>query len=106
MGIDSTNIEQGKRFPAQARPKSLLCCGTVGRHVFTMMEAMGQNGDGEVLMEFHRIGSYMKAVAIDPKTGTEVSVVGPATGGQELLRRTAISKLRFVLQKNASKQGR
>lgn len=60
---------------------------------------MAMSKDGEVLMEFHRIGTYMKAVAIDPNTGTEVSVVGPATGGQELLRRTAINKLRFVLQK-------
>lgn len=64
------------------------------------------SNDGEVLMEFHRIGSYMKAVAIDPVTGTEVSVVGPATGGQEMLRRTAINKLRYVLQKQAGAKPR
>lgn len=57
-------------------------------------------GDPEVLLEFQRIGSYMKAVAIDPETGTEVSVVGPATGSRVLLTRTAISKLRYVLERN------
>jgi len=58
--------------------------------------------DDEVLLEFQRIGAYMKAIAIDPKTGTEVSVAGPATGSRELLTRTAINKLRYVLQrKNA-----
>lgn len=56
--------------------------------------------DPEVLLEFQRIGSYMKAVAIDAETGTEVSVVGPATGSRELLTRTVVSKLRYVLERN------
>ena len=36
----------------------------------------------------------MKATAIDAKTGVEVSVAGPATGSRELLKRTALNKLR------------
>lgn len=56
----------------------------------------------EVLFEFHRVGSYLKVCAIDPVTGTEVSVVGPATGSRELLKRTAIAKLEMVLRKNPS----
>lgn len=58
--------------------------------------------DDEVLLEFQRVGSYMKAIAIDPVTGTEVSVVGPATGSRELLKRTAVSKLRYVLSRGGA----
>ncbi|MDR6771156.1 DUF6898 family protein [Azospirillum sp. BE72] len=59
------------------------------------------NGDGEVLFEFQRVGSYLRVTAIDAQTGVEVTVAGPATGSQELLRRTAINKLRFVQNKGA-----
>lgn len=57
------------------------------------------NGDGEVLFEFQRVGSYLRVTAIDAQTGVEVTVAGPATGSQELLKRTAINKLRFVQNK-------
>ncbi|HYG88284.1 MAG TPA: hypothetical protein VD978_18725 [Azospirillum sp.] len=59
--------------------------------------------DDEVLLEYQRIGTYMKVSAIDPKTATEVSVAGPATGSRELLTRTALAKLKYVLRKNAAK---
>jgi hypothetical protein len=62
-------------------------------------------GDGEVLFEFQRVGSYLRVTAIDAKTGVEVTVAGPATGSQELLKRTAINKLRFVQNKNADNGG-
>ncbi|MBP2294592.1 DUF6898 family protein [Azospirillum rugosum] len=65
----------------------------------------GNKGGGEVLFEFQRVGSYMKVVAIDPTTGTEVSVAGPATGSTELLKRTALSKLQFVLNRGAAAKG-
>ncbi|GAA4252207.1 hypothetical protein GCM10022293_26220 [Azospirillum formosense] len=57
-----------------------------------------------MLFEFQRVGSYLKVMAIDPVTATEVSVVGPATGSLELLKRTAISKLQFVLKRDAAKR--
>ncbi|MBK3773869.1 DUF6898 family protein [Azospirillum aestuarii] len=62
------------------------------------------SGLGEVLFEFQRVGSYLKVMAIDPVTATEVSVVGPATGSLELLKRTAISKLQFVMKRDAAKR--
>lgn len=65
----------------------------------------GNKGGGEVLFEFQRVGSYMKVVAIDPATGTEVSVAGPATGSTELLKRTALNKLQFVLNRGAAPKG-
>ncbi|PWC85712.1 hypothetical protein TSH100_14070 [Azospirillum sp. TSH100] len=57
--------------------------------------------DGDVLFEFQRVGSYLRVTAIDAKTGVEVTVAGPATGSQELLKRTAINKLRFVQNKGS-----
>ncbi|HYD31576.1 MAG TPA: hypothetical protein VEB64_12060 [Azospirillaceae bacterium] len=62
--------------------------------------------DKEVLLEFHRVGSYMKAVAVDPVTLTEVSVVGPAIGSREMLKRTVLAKLDYVLKRNAGKPRR
>lgn len=50
----------------------------------------------EVLVEFHRIGSYLKATAMDALTLVEVSAVGPPTA-REQLRRTVLAKLEFVL---------
>lgn len=61
------------------------------------------SGDGEVFFEFQRIGMYLKVSAIDGATGTEVSVAGPASGSRELLKRTALAKLRFVMQRDAQK---
>lgn len=58
----------------------------------------------EVLLEFQRIGSYLKATAVDPETATEVSVVGPLNA-QEQLRRTAVAKLDYVLAKGKPAAG-
>jgi hypothetical protein len=57
--------------------------------------------DREVLLEFQRVGSYMKATAMDAATLTEVSVVGPLNHSQEMLRRTVLAKLDYVLAKKA-----
>jgi len=59
--------------------------------------------DREVLLEFQRVGSYMKATAMDAATLTEVSVIGPANHSQEMLRRTVLAKLDYVLAKNTGK---
>jgi len=56
----------------------------------------------EALIELRRVGNMMKATAIDPLTLTEVSVIGPATGSQEMLRRTVVAKLAYVLKRNAT----
>jgi len=72
-------------------------------------DAAGRNGagggGGEILFEFQRVGSYLKVMAIDAATATEVSVVGPASGSLELLKRTAINKLHFVMKREAEKKG-
>lgn len=56
----------------------------------------------EVLFEMTRIGTYMKVVAVDAKTGTEVSIAGPASAPIEALKRQALNRLIFVLKRKAA----
>lgn len=58
----------------------------------------------EVLFEFQRSGAYVKVSAIDPVTLTEVSIVGSSRAPAEQLKRTALQKLQYVLEKK--QQGR
>ncbi len=53
----------------------------------------------EVLFEFRRIGRSVRVSAIDPKTGTEVTMVGDARSGMMTLKRNAARKLAYVLAK-------
>ncbi len=53
----------------------------------------------EIIIEFHRIGGSVKVSAMDPATLTEVSIVGPANAGEEILKRNVLRKLEFVLAK-------
>ena len=55
---------------------------------------------GEVYFEFVAIGRHVKASAIDAATGTEVSVMGPATASQADLQRLALQKLQARLKAN------
>ena len=47
----------------------------------------------KILFEFIPQGRFMKVSAVDPKTGVEVSIVGPLTASQEYLERLAVQKL-------------
>lgn len=49
-----------------------------------------------MLIEFQRVGVYLKATAVDPDTLTEVSVVGPLHAEAQL-KRTVVAKLNYVL---------
>ena len=60
-------------------------------------------GSGEVLIEFKRVGNYLKVTALHAPTLTEVSVMGPAVGSKELLKRTALAKLDYVLKRGPAK---
>ena len=53
------------------------------------------------LIEFITIGNAVKVSAVDPVTGTEVSIVGPVNAGRENLKRAAANKLEYVLRKKA-----
>lgn len=57
----------------------------------------------EVLFEFTQVGPIMKVTAIDPDTGTEVILQGPAAMPRALLQKTAAQKLAYVLAKQDKK---
>lgn len=54
----------------------------------------------EFLLEFIPNGNYVKVSAVDPVTGTEVSIVGAAKATKQELERIAVQKLIYVLNKN------
>jgi hypothetical protein len=58
----------------------------------------------EALFEFHRVGDYMKVSALDPESGIEVSIVGPANASEHVLRTNALRKLAAVLRKRQAEK--
>ncbi|MFY7960440.1 MAG: DUF6898 family protein [Elsteraceae bacterium] len=57
-----------------------------------------------MIFELQRIGAYAKMTAVDMDTGLEVSVMGPATGHVESLKRTALAKLKLRLEQGAQRR--
>lgn len=53
----------------------------------------------EVYIEFIVKGAFVKATAIDSKTGTEASIMGPAGAARADLSAAALRKLEYVLKK-------
>jgi hypothetical protein len=56
---------------------------------------------GEIYVEFVIQGNVVKATAIESATGTEASVVGPASASQAVMAEAARRKLEYVLKKNS-----
>ena len=54
---------------------------------------------GEIFVEFVVQGSVVKVTAIDSKTGTEASIMGPANASRDALQAAAVRKLDYVLKK-------
>ena len=55
--------------------------------------------ENRVIIEFIRVGAYVKVSAVDPLSMIEVSIVGNPSSGEAMLKRTAIRKLKYVLEK-------
>lgn len=66
---------------------------------------MSGPADGDIYFEFRRVGASVKVTAIDPKTGKEVSMVGPAAAGERALAEAAAKKLRYVLSRGQGPAG-
>ena len=60
---------------------------------------MAGGTDRDVLIEIVTLGDYAKVSAIDTVSGTEVSLVGPATCDTASLKAAALRKLEYVLKK-------
>ena len=61
---------------------------------------MAENGD--IIIEYRQLGNSVGVSAMDTKTLTEVTIVGPADAGEETLKRNVLKKLEYVM---AKKQG-
>jgi len=55
----------------------------------------------EIYVEFVVLGNTVKATAIDPETGEEASVIGPASAAQATMAEAARRKLEYVLKKKS-----
>ncbi|MBI1328038.1 MAG: hypothetical protein GC136_10410 [Alphaproteobacteria bacterium] len=53
----------------------------------------------EIYLEFIPMGSYVKVTAFDVQSLTEVSIQGPSTASEEVLRQNAMKRLEYVLRK-------
>ena len=63
-----------------------------------MRRPSGRDLEEGVILELQQLGGYVKATAVDPVTGVEVSVVGSAQSPTSLLKNAAIRKLRYVME--------
>lgn len=53
----------------------------------------------DIIIEFRPVGQVVRVSAIDVDTLTEITVQGPASAGEEILKRNAIKRLEYVLRK-------
>lgn len=53
----------------------------------------------EVIIEFFPVGQLVKVTAMDAATLTEVSVQGPKSAGEEVLKLNGLKRLEYVLRK-------
>jgi len=63
------------------------------------MSPPGKRGVDEIYLEFVVQGSFLKATAIDPKSGMAASVIGPSGAPRLALADAARRKLSSLLKK-------
>ncbi|MGB0575285.1 MAG: DUF6898 family protein [Alphaproteobacteria bacterium] len=65
------------------------------------------SGEGnEVIIEILQVGNAVKVIAVDAKTGLEVSIVGSPSMSEEMLKRNAFMKLNYMLEKQNAGRAR
>ena len=57
----------------------------------------------EVLFEMQRVGNVLRVTVIDPNTATEVIMVADPRQSMETIKRLAVRKLAYVLDKKHAK---
>jgi hypothetical protein len=66
-----------------------------------MTSLVGTRMRKEIFVEFVAVGNTVKATAIDPDTGLEASIVGPASAARSTLAEAARRKLEYVRKKKS-----
>jgi hypothetical protein len=59
------------------------------------------NSGREIFVEFVILGNSVKATAIDPESGLEASVIGPANAPRNAMADAARRKLEYVAKKKS-----
>ncbi len=67
-----------------------------------MAGSRGPLREDDVIIEFRRVGHALKVSAMDPRTLTEVSIVGPLNASEAELTRAVMRKLAYVLEKKGA----
>ncbi len=60
---------------------------------------MERSNPSEVLFEFVELGRYVKVTALDPISRVEVAIVGDRNYKRDMLKRAALNKLLYVLNR-------
>jgi hypothetical protein len=55
----------------------------------------------EIFVEFVILGNSLKATAIDPESGLEASVIGPANAPRHVMAEAARNKLNYMARKKS-----
>jgi hypothetical protein len=55
----------------------------------------------EIFVEFVILGNSVKATAIDPQSGLEASVIGPASAPRDAMAAAARNKLNYMAKKKS-----
>lgn len=55
--------------------------------------------DNDFIIEFISMGNSVKVTCVDPKTGREVSTLGPSNAPRNQLSQAAVNKMLYVLKK-------
>lgn len=53
----------------------------------------------EVIIEFQQVGNIVKVIAMDTASLTEISIQGPVSASESLLKTNALKRLEYVLTK-------
>lgn len=53
----------------------------------------------EVIFEFIPVGQYVRVMAMDTASLTEITIQGPANAPENLLKRNALKRLEYVMKK-------
>jgi hypothetical protein len=53
----------------------------------------------EIIFEFFPVGNYVRVSAMDTRTLTEISIQGPVTASEDVLKQNALKRLEYVLKK-------
>lgn len=53
----------------------------------------------EIIIEFHPIGNLVRVAAMDAASLTEITIQGPKSAGEEILKQNALKRLEYVLKK-------